>query len=139
MTKIQPPTPCAQYALRQTALDTQSDKTRGQPITFATMTKLDYLCVEYHAMEEKIAQVSTVQFLCQTLRQDFMNPFNPDGSDEDNCKPLAFEVLLIYVGIGVGLLLLFTCLGRSCFVQYLGKVEEGIALNDMKKQNQDLI
>ena len=31
----------------------------------------------------------------------------PDGSDEKNCKPLNFEVLLIYIGIGAGLSILF--------------------------------
>ena len=36
-----------------------------------------------------------------------MNCFFLDGSDEKNCKPLAFEVLMIYIGIGAGFAILF--------------------------------
>ena len=30
-----------------------------------------------------------------------------DGSDEENCKPLAFEVILVFVGIGALLIVIF--------------------------------
>ena len=39
------------------------------------------------------------------------------------------------MGIGAGLFLMFACVGKCIFTRYTGKVEEGIALDDMKTRH----